>query len=169
MCYLCADKCRTLPGGKLVEWPHLESARRQYLMLGKAVSPHIYSCVADDGSYVKANDPRAKHGPVAPPPKGQGKAAWDTPRDNWDDLVLRWPSFHGTAMGMGMHPSDPNRRTPASASGGAAAAASGGEQLPSRRLVQHQARRQATFTYGDDLTLEDDGVVVSLAITGVWL
>ena len=80
--------------GKLVEWPHLESARRQYLMLGKAVSPHIYSCVADDGSYVKANDPRAKHGPVAPPPKGQGKAAWDTPRDNWDDLVLRTALGH---------------------------------------------------------------------------
>eukprot|EP01046_Picozoa_sp_COSAG06_P067304 COSAG06_NODE_17387_length_944_cov_1.172781_1_plen_252_part_10 len=134
MCSTCADVCRTLPCGKaLVPWRYLESAWVQWRLQGdKEPPPFVYSCVAEDGSYVDADDERAKHGPVALPPgvpAGKGRNVvpmstgreWDKPRPHWDKAVGS-PYFKATAMALGMHPSDPNRRLPA-ASGGAAAAA----------------------------------------------
>jgi hypothetical protein len=54
MCYQCADMCRTLPCGALVPWRYLESARREWRLLGKAAPPFVYSCAAEDGSYVSS-------------------------------------------------------------------------------------------------------------------
>ena len=68
LCYVCADKIRTLQNGDQLEWRYVESARAEYCAQHDGTTlPSPWSCVAEDGSIVPANDPRAKHGPVALP------------------------------------------------------------------------------------------------------
>ena len=66
MCYECADMCRTLPCGALVPWRYLESARREWRLLGNDAPEFIFSCVAANGSYIEACDSSARRHPCRP-------------------------------------------------------------------------------------------------------
>ena len=72
LCYVCADKIRTLQNGDQLEWRYVESARAEYCAQNDGTTlPFPWSCVAEDGSIVPASDPRAKHGPMALPCSGR--------------------------------------------------------------------------------------------------